>query len=92
MFLTFASSIGKVCSMTAAEREEYHDILDDLKEQRTLLRAALKAAIPNAEIQTYSLTDAEGKPVRPPRRDPEAIMKSIESLNRQIFVLFAIDR
>jgi hypothetical protein len=69
--------------MTADEREEYQGILEDLKEQRALLRAALKAAIPNSEIQTYSLTDTEGGQSAT-RRDPEAIMKQLESLNRQI--------
>jgi hypothetical protein len=69
--------------MTAAERTEYEEILTDLKEQRALLRVSLKAALPNAEIQTYSLTDPEGGQSAT-RRDPDKIMKQLESLDRRI--------
>lgn len=69
--------------MTVAEREEYQGILDDLKAQRVVLRASLKAALSNAEIQTYSLTDAEGGQSAT-RRDPERLNAQLDNLNRQI--------
>jgi hypothetical protein len=69
--------------MTAAEREEYQGILDDLIAQRTLLRASIKEALANVEIQTYSLTDTEGGQSAT-RRDPAALQTQLDNLNRQI--------
>jgi formiminotetrahydrofolate cyclodeaminase len=69
--------------MTVEEREEYQDIIDDLKAQRTLLRAALKTALANTEIQTYSLNDSEGGQSAT-RRDPERISAQLDALDRRI--------
>ncbi len=69
--------------MDAITREEYLDILADLKEQRTLLRASIRSALENAEIQTYSMTDPEGGQSAT-RRDPAALRAELEDINRKI--------
>ena len=69
--------------MDATTRARLETNLATYIAQRDALSASLTAAAPNAEVQTYTLSDPEGMQ-SVTRRDPEKTMALIDRIDRLI--------